>query len=70
MVQGMDDFEIWRAAREMRKRYGKDAAPQAAKRADRMLDQGNQVGFRVWERVIAAIKELESTGRRDGEGTR
>lgn len=63
----MEEIDIWRAAEQMQKRYGADAAIQSAMRADALLDQGDVAGFEVWNRVIAAINELERTATRNGE---
>ncbi len=51
----------------MVKRYGKDAASKANKRAGEFLDQGNLDGQRVWMRIVRAIEELQRQRPRDGE---
>ena len=61
------DLDIWRAAQVMVKRYGKDAATEAAMRADEFLDQGIIDGQRVWMRIVQAIEELQREQPRDGE---
>ena len=38
------DREIWQAAGVMVKRYGEDAATEAAMRADELLDEGDMDG--------------------------
>ena len=43
----------------MMKRYGAAAAVKAAMRADELLAMGDTNGFHVWQRVVAAINELE-----------
>lgn len=63
----MDDIDIWRAAQQMRKQFGIDAAIQAALRADKLLDQGDTDGHGVWNRVVAAINELDRSTPRVGE---
>ena len=63
----ISDLDIWRAAQVMVKRYGKDAASKANKRADEFLDQGNLDGQRVWTRIVRAIEELQRQRPRDGE---
>jgi len=55
----MKDVDIWRAAHQLMKMYGEDAHLIAAKRADALLDLGDADGFHVWQRVTAAINELE-----------
>jgi len=61
------DIDIWRCANVMIKRYGKDAAVEAAQRADTMLDKGNMDGCRVMKRFVKAIAEMERTERAVGE---
>ncbi len=46
------------AARVMTKRYGADAATEAAMRADEFGDQGNLDGVRIWPRIMKATEEL------------
>jgi len=47
----------------MAKRYGKDAAFEAAHRADAMLDKGDMDGCRVWTRIVKAIEEMDRAER-------
>jgi hypothetical protein len=54
-----EDIDIWRAAEQMRKLYGADAAIHSAMRADKLMDQGDIEGFDMWRRVAAAINELD-----------
>jgi hypothetical protein len=54
-----EDIDIWRAAEQMRKLYGADAAIHSAMRADKLMDQGDIEGFDMWKRVAAAINELD-----------
>jgi hypothetical protein len=63
----MEDIDIWRAAEQMRKLYGDDAAIHAAMRADKLMDQGDIEGFDMWKRVVAALNELDRVVMRDGE---
>ncbi len=62
----ISDLDLWRAAQVMVKRYGKDAATEAAMRADEFLDQGNLDGKRLWMRIMQAIEELQR--ERPGRG--
>jgi hypothetical protein len=62
----MESIEIWRAAGQMRKLYGADAAIHAAMRADKLMDQGDIDGFNMWKRVVAALDELKHLASRDG----
>ncbi len=63
----ISDLDIWRAAQVMVKHYGKDAATEAAKRADEFLDQGIIDGERLWMRIMQAIEELQRERPKDGE---
>jgi len=63
----MDEIDIWRAAEQMRKLYGADAAIRAAMRVDKLMDQGDTEGFNMWKRVVAALNELDRVVLRDGE---
>ncbi len=65
----ISDLDIWRAARIMVKRYGKDAATEATGRADEFLDQGNIDGQRLWMRIVQAIEEMQRERPREGEAT-
>ena len=62
----MEEIDTWRAADQMMKLYGTDAALQAGLRADKLLDQGDVDGFHVWKRVAAAIGDL---GRKQPSAT-
>ncbi len=53
------DLDIYRTAKVLVKRYGEDAALEAAQRADAMLDKGSVDGQRVWKRFLAAVKEIQ-----------
>ena len=63
----MEDIDIWRAAEQMRKLFGADAAIHAAMRADKLMDQGDVEGFDMWKRVATALNELDRTTPQDGE---
>jgi hypothetical protein len=52
----IDEFDIWRAAEQMRKFYGPDAAIHAAMRADKLRDQGDVEGFDMWKSVAADLR--------------
>ncbi len=53
------DLDIYRTANVLVKHYGKDAALEAAQRADAMLEKGCLDGQRVWKRVLAAVMEIQ-----------
>ena len=54
----ISDREIWQAAGAMIKRFGEDAATEAAKRADELLDKGDTDGCAVWRRIMLAVEGL------------
>ncbi len=55
-----DEIDIYRAATELIKQHGKDAAIHAAMRADELMAAGDVEGQRVWKRIIRVIDELSS----------
>ena len=63
----MEEIDLWRAADQMIRLYGPDAALQAGLRADKMLDQGDVDGFHVWKRIAGAIEDLERKQQTAGE---
>jgi hypothetical protein len=63
----IEEMDIWRAAEQMRRLYEADAAIHAAMRADKLMDQGDIVGFDMWKRVVAALNDLDRVKPRDGE---
>jgi hypothetical protein len=63
----ISDIDIWRAALLMVKRYGDDAAVEAAARADEMLDVRDVDGARVWHRIANAIERLQAKAPVKGE---
>ena len=54
----ISDREIWQAAGAMIKRYGEDAATEAAIRADKLLAEGDLEGCALWKRIMRAAEEL------------
>jgi len=62
------DIDIWRSANVMVKRYGEDAALEAAKRADELLEAGDTGGCAVWKRIVAAVEHLRRSEPRPTEG--
>lgn len=61
------DLDIYRTANVLVKHYGKDAALEAAQRADAMLEKGCLDGQRLWKRVLKAVKEIQREEPREGE---
>jgi hypothetical protein len=63
----ISDRDIYAAANLMLKRYGEDAAIEAAKRADELMAAGDMDGRRKWLRIMKAIEELQRAKPVDGE---
>lgn len=61
----VEQIDIYRAANMLIKKRGKDAAIEAAGRADEMLAKGDIEGERVWLSVLKAVNELQSIQRGD-----
>ncbi len=54
----MTHENIWRAAAYMISEFGGDAAPQASRYADKLLELGDPDGFQVWTEVKQTIDQL------------
>ena len=63
----MEEIDIWRSAHQFMKMHGEDAAFVAANLADARLANGDAAGFRVWQRIVAAITEMSRTKPNVGE---
>ena len=61
------DIDIHRSAWLMIRRYGDDAAVQAAMRGDELLDKGDLDGMLVWQAIISAIRRLQTEKPAEGE---
>ena len=61
------DLDIWRAAQLMVKRYGDDAAIQAASRADDLLAEGDLDEASIWRAILRAVEELQRQKPLKGE---
>ena len=55
-----DELDIYRSAKLLIDRYGKDASLHCARRADEMLNKGDLDGFAVWRLIKRAVDELEA----------
>jgi len=64
----LPDRDIYATATVMMRRYGADAATEAAQRSDKLMADGDADGAAVWRRVMAAIEELGRQAPREGEG--
>ena len=55
------ELDIYRTANLLLEKYGADGAGMhAAMRSDELLEAGDMDGRRVWQRVLAAVRELSS----------
>ena len=63
----VSELEIYRAASSLIKHHGADAVFEAARKADAMIEKGDPEGLAVWKRILAAVKELQSTERPAGD---
>lgn len=54
------DRDIWRAANLLIREHGDGAEFVAARRADEMLERGDQEGETVWLRIRRAIVEMQA----------
>jgi hypothetical protein len=63
----MHEIDIWRAAAQMLKAHGEDAAIKAALRSDALLEMGDTEGARVWQQIVAAVNDLHRKRPLDGE---
>ena len=50
----ISDLDIYRSANVLIREHGKDAALEAAQRADAMLEKGDLGGQAVWKRIVRA----------------
>ena len=57
----ISDRDIWRTAHAMIEQYCDDAALRAAMRVDAPLAEGDLDGYRVWIRVLDAVKEIRAS---------
>jgi hypothetical protein len=65
-VAMLSERDIYATANVMMRRYGDDAAMEAAQRADKLMADGDMHGATVWRRVASAIEELaREVPRRD-----
>ena len=63
----IDDRDAWWAAVLLVKRYGDDAMPEAAARADQLTEVGDWEGANTWHQVLHAIERLQAKAPADGE---
>jgi len=54
------EIAIWRAANLLIRRHGANAGLEAVKRADLMLDRGDNDGRLLWARIRRAVEALQA----------
>jgi hypothetical protein len=60
----ISDLDIRRAANLLIRKHGANAELEVAKRADLMLDRGDDEGRLVWARIRRAIEALQTPPQR------
>ena len=55
----VSNLDIWRAANLLIRKHGANAELEAAKRADLMLDRGDDDGRLLWARIRRAIEDRD-----------
>ncbi len=63
------DLDIYRSANVLIREHGEDAALEAAKHADAMLEKGDLEGQTVWKRIVRAVGEIQRTKQAPSETT-
>ena len=58
--RAVSEIEIYRAANLLIQRHGRDAAVEAGRLLDLMLDRGDMEGRQVWLRIRRAIVQLQA----------
>jgi hypothetical protein len=61
----VSDLDIWRAANLLIRKHGANTELEAAKRADLMLDRGDDDGRLLWMRIRRAVGALWVPRRRE-----
>jgi len=59
------DLDIYRAAKLVIDRHGKDAPLYAAARAAVLASEGDDEGAAIWRRITAVVEELQRERRPD-----
>jgi hypothetical protein len=59
-VAMISEIDIWRAANLLIRKHGANAELEAAKRADLMLDRGDDEGRLLWSRIRRAVEALQA----------
>jgi hypothetical protein len=57
----ISEIDTWRAANLLIRQHGAGAAPEATRRAGRMLDRGDSDGWQVWAKIRLAVEALHAT---------
>jgi hypothetical protein len=56
----ISDLDIWRAANLLIREHEANAELEAVRRADLMLDRGDDRGRLLWQRIRRAIEDLQA----------
>lgn len=62
-------MDILRSANIVIRQHGQDAALEAARRTDALLERGDLDGYRVWKAILEATKKLLADKPAPGELT-
>jgi hypothetical protein len=54
------EADVLLAARSISQHYGRDAATEAARRAENDLARGDRKSSATWQRIMAAIEKLQA----------
>jgi hypothetical protein len=60
-------MDLLRSANVSIRQYGQDAALEAARRADALLERGDLDGYRVWKGIMEATRMLLADKPAPGE---
>ena len=55
----IQEIDLWRCAYLLLQHYGDQAETEAATRAERLQNAGDQEGASVWRRIRQAIEDLK-----------
>lgn len=55
------ELDIYQTARDLIRRFGKNAIVEAAMQSDKMLDRGDYPAVARWNQVMRAIGELQAS---------
>lgn len=59
LASNVAEIDVYRAAKLMIEYYDNEAAIHAALRADHFYKDGDMEGFRIWKKIVDAIKVMQ-----------